>query len=126
MEKGLLLKEVERDEGLKRRIEVVRWREIGEEMKRVSWLACPMVVVIMSQYLLQVISIMMVGHLGELYLSSTAIAVSLAGVTGFSLMVTFNSLFCTFLVLSFSCRQLFLQLNLFCSWKVVLGNQREK
>ncbi|KMT08176.1 hypothetical protein BVRB_6g142990 [Beta vulgaris subsp. vulgaris] len=87
MEKGLLLKEVERDEGVKRRIEVVRWREIGEEMKRVSWLACPMVVVIMSQYLLQVISIMMVGHLGELYLSSTAIAVSLAGVTGFSLML---------------------------------------
>lgn len=41
----------------------------------------------MSQYLLQVFSMMMVGHLGELYLSSTAIAVSLCGVTGFSLML---------------------------------------
>ena len=61
--------------------------EIGEEVKRVSWLACPMVVVIMFQYLLQVISIMMVGHLGEIYLSSSAIAVSLSGVTGFSLLV---------------------------------------
>ena len=69
--------------------------EIGEEVKRVSWLACPMVVVIMFQYLLQVISIMMVGHLGNLYLASTSLAVSLAAVTGFSLMVD-TMLFCFF------------------------------
>ena len=47
-----------------------------------------MVAVILSQYLLQIVSMMMVGHLGELALSSTAIAISLAGVTGFSLFVS--------------------------------------
>ncbi|RVW17019.1 Protein detoxification 12 [Vitis vinifera] len=46
-----------------------------------------MVAVILSQYLLQVISLMMVGHLGELALSSTAIAISLSGVTGFSFLL---------------------------------------
>ncbi|MBA0828796.1 hypothetical protein Goarm_013431, partial [Gossypium armourianum] len=45
-----------------------------------------MVAVTLSQYLLQVISTMMVGHLGELALSSSAITISLAGVTGFSFL----------------------------------------
>ncbi|KAG2265983.1 hypothetical protein Bca52824_073062 [Brassica carinata] len=45
-----------------------------------------MVAVNSSAYFLQVISIMMVGHLGELFLSSTAIAVSFCSVTGFSLV----------------------------------------
>ncbi|KAF9600207.1 hypothetical protein IFM89_005031 [Coptis chinensis] len=40
----------------------------------------------LSQYLLQAISMMMVGHLGEFSLSSTAIATSLTNVTGFSLL----------------------------------------
>ncbi|CAH9139845.1 unnamed protein product [Cuscuta epithymum] len=47
-----------------------------------------MAAVTLSQYLLPIISVMIVGHLGELYLSSTSIAVSIAGVTGFSFMVT--------------------------------------
>lgn len=64
-----------------------RTRPFIEEVKRLGYLAGPMVAVSFSQYMLQVISIMMVGHLGELALSSTAIAVSLAGVTGFSLLV---------------------------------------
>ncbi|PKI59791.1 hypothetical protein CRG98_019797 [Punica granatum] len=46
-----------------------------------------MVAVSFSQYMLQVISIMIVGHLGELALSSTAIAVSFSSVTGFSLLL---------------------------------------
>ncbi|XP_028060179.1 protein DETOXIFICATION 12-like isoform X3 [Camellia sinensis] len=46
-----------------------------------------MMAVTLSQYLLQVVSIMMVGHLGELSLSSTAIAISLSTVTGFSLLL---------------------------------------
>ncbi|CAH9139847.1 unnamed protein product [Cuscuta epithymum] len=45
-----------------------------------------MAAVTLSQYLLPIISVMIVGHLGELYLSSTSIAVSIAGVTGFSFM----------------------------------------
>ena len=57
------------------------------EMGRLSYIAGPMVAVNSSMYFLQVISIMMVGHLGELYLSSTAIAVSFCSVTGFSLVV---------------------------------------
>lgn len=64
------------------------WGSFIEELKRLGLLAGPMVAVTLSQYLLQVISIMMVGHLGELALSSTAIAISLSGVTGFSLLVS--------------------------------------
>ncbi|KAL8052934.1 hypothetical protein ABFS82_05G037900 [Erythranthe guttata] len=60
---------------------------IVEEMKSVGYLAGPMVAVTLSNYLLQVISMTMVGHLGELSLSSTAIAMSLAGVTGWSLLL---------------------------------------
>ncbi|PIN00432.1 putative membrane protein, predicted efflux pump [Handroanthus impetiginosus] len=82
MEEGLLLKEsvTERRVG---------WGETGiwEEMKRLGYLAGPLVAVTLSFYLLQVISLMMVGHLGELSLSSTAIAFSLGGVIGFSLLL---------------------------------------
>ncbi|XP_013599091.1 PREDICTED: MATE efflux family protein 5-like isoform X1 [Brassica oleracea var. oleracea] len=56
------------------------------EMRRLNYIAGPMIAVNSSMYFLQVISIMMVGHLGELYLSSTAIAVSFCSVTGFSLV----------------------------------------
>ncbi|XP_039035463.1 protein DETOXIFICATION 12-like isoform X2 [Hibiscus syriacus] len=63
------------------------WAAFAGEIKRVGYLAGPMVAVTISQYLLQVISTMMVGHLGELALSSSAIDISLAGVTGFSLLL---------------------------------------
>lgn len=82
MEEGLLLKERE----VKR--ERLTWGVIGQEAKRLCYLAGPMVAVTLSQFMLQVISLMMVGHLGELSLSSTAIAISLCGVTGFSLLVS--------------------------------------
>ncbi|KAI7734700.1 hypothetical protein M8C21_032119 [Ambrosia artemisiifolia] len=62
-----------------------------EEMKKLGYIAGPMVAVTMSQYLLQVTSVMMVGHLGELALSSTSIAISLAGVTGLSVMMGMSS-----------------------------------
>ncbi|OIT07105.1 protein detoxification 12 [Nicotiana attenuata] len=79
IEEGMLLKEKEDKE--------LRWEVIWEEMKEVGYLAGPMIAVTLSQYFLQVISMMMVGHLGELSLSSTAIALSLAGVTGFSFLL---------------------------------------
>ncbi|KAL6007390.1 hypothetical protein ACLOJK_032887 [Asimina triloba] len=63
------------------------WGVVAEESKKLGLLAGPMVTVTVAQYLLQVISLMMVGHLGELSLSSAAIATSLAGVTGFSVLV---------------------------------------
>lgn len=62
----------------------ISWDSFTQEVKRVGCLAGPMVAVNLSQYFLQIISIMMVGHLGELSLSSTAIATSLAAVSGFS------------------------------------------
>lgn len=62
------------------------------ELKEEGWsLACigaPMVITTLAQFFVQVVSSMMVGHLGELQLSSAAIATSLTGVTGFSLLVS--------------------------------------
>jgi MATE family multidrug resistance protein len=55
-------------------------------MKQVS-IAGPMVCVALLQYLLIVVSVMFVGHLGELELASAAIASSFAGVTGNSLLI---------------------------------------
>ncbi|KAG6394351.1 hypothetical protein SASPL_144935 [Salvia splendens] len=55
-----------------------------DELKKVSYIALPMVVVTVSQILPRVVSMMMVGHLGELALSAVAVATSLANVTGLS------------------------------------------
>lgn len=60
------------------------WKTLKEETKRMGYMAGPMVAVNLSQYFLQIVSVMMVGHLGELSLSSTAIAISFCAVTGFS------------------------------------------
>ncbi|KAK1423462.1 hypothetical protein QVD17_18765 [Tagetes erecta] len=65
--------------------EMRRW-ELGGEVKNVSVIAAPMVVVAMLQYLMQMVAIVMVGHLDQLSLSSVAIATSLTNVTGFSLL----------------------------------------
>lgn len=68
-------------------LSISRWEVVVREIKKVSYIAMPMVVTAVSQNLLSVISMMMIGHLGELSLSSASIATSLANVTGFSLMV---------------------------------------
>nr|GMD49991.1 protein DETOXIFICATION 14-like [Ipomoea batatas] len=74
MEEALLLqKKVER-------------RAFVVEFKKVSFIAIPMVVVTVSQHLLRVVAMMMVGHLSELSLSGAAIATSITNVTGFSLL----------------------------------------
>ncbi|KAH9617373.1 hypothetical protein KSS87_004798 [Heliosperma pusillum] len=104
MEEGLLLKnkaeeEEEEEEGR------VKWETIKIEVKTVSMIAAPMVAVIMSQYMLQVISTMMVGHLGEIFLASSALAISLAGVTGFSLMLGLASALETLSGQAFGARQ---------------------
>ncbi|KAF7112882.1 hypothetical protein RHSIM_RhsimUnG0182700 [Rhododendron simsii] len=65
---------------------VGKWKEFVGEMKKVGSIATPMVVVTVSQYLLQVVSMSMAGHLGEISLSSAAIATSFTNVTGFSLL----------------------------------------
>ncbi|OAY83811.1 Protein DETOXIFICATION 7 [Ananas comosus] len=87
---GLLEKEEEscglqvRGPGWRRRRQLMM---IWEEGKRVGHLAGPMVAMGLTQLLVQVVSNMMVGHLGQLALSSAAIATSLTNVTGFSLLV---------------------------------------
>lgn len=73
---------------LETRKELTWGSALVEELKKVMKMAAPMVVVTLSQYLLQVISMMMVGHLGELSLSGVAIATSFSIVTGFSLLVS--------------------------------------
>ncbi|KHN13925.1 MATE efflux family protein 8 [Glycine soja] len=58
------------------------------ELKRVGSMAAPMVAANMCQYLLQVVSLMMVGHLGLLVsFSGVAIAISFAEVTGFCVLM---------------------------------------
>lgn len=69
------------------KIPVSTWEVFVEELKNVSYIAAPMVVVTVSQILSRVVSMMMVGHLGELALSGAAVATSLANVTGLSILV---------------------------------------
>ncbi|KAG2253471.1 hypothetical protein Bca52824_083607 [Brassica carinata] len=84
MESGFSLAEREEEEDNKNE------KSAGMMMKKVSYMVAPMVAVYLSQYLLQVISMIMAGHLDELSLSSVAIATSLTNVTGFSLLVGFS------------------------------------
>ncbi|KAH9650396.1 protein DETOXIFICATION 12 [Citrus sinensis] len=63
------------------------WDLLSGEVKKQGYIAAPMVAVTLSQYLLQVVSMIMVGRLGQLVLSSTAMAISLASVTGFSVLL---------------------------------------
>ncbi|XP_061994729.1 protein DETOXIFICATION 8-like isoform X1 [Rosa rugosa] len=58
----------------------------ARELKKEGIIAAPMVAVTALQYLLQLVSMIMVGHLDQLSLSSVAIAISLTNVTGFSLL----------------------------------------
>ncbi|MED6136462.1 hypothetical protein PIB30_056319 [Stylosanthes scabra] len=64
-----------------------KWNTFIQEVKSICLIACPMIAVLFFQYLLQIICITMVGHLGKLYLSSTSLAFSLASVTGFSFLM---------------------------------------
>ncbi|KAJ9163291.1 hypothetical protein P3X46_022972 [Hevea brasiliensis] len=86
MEKQILLGEAGEE-----KTQRISWRGLIEEVKRMAYIAGPMVVVNLSHYFLQIISIMMVGHLGQLFLSSTAIAMSFSVVTGFSLTFGMSS-----------------------------------
>ncbi|KAI5401312.1 protein DETOXIFICATION 12 isoform X2 [Lathyrus oleraceus] len=62
-----------------------------KEMKRICYLSGPMVAIGLSQYMLQVVSIIIVGNLGELDLASTALSISFTTVTGFSFLVGMSS-----------------------------------
>ncbi|XP_008776058.2 protein DETOXIFICATION 16-like [Phoenix dactylifera] len=57
------------------------------EVRRQLWLAGPLIAVSLLHYSIQVISVMFVGHLGELPLSGASMATSFANVTGFSVLL---------------------------------------
>ncbi|XP_065850743.1 protein DETOXIFICATION 7-like isoform X1 [Euphorbia lathyris] len=57
-----------------------------EEVKRVSLIAAPMVIVSVSQYLLTAVSLMMAGHLGQLHLSAVSVAASFTNATRFPVL----------------------------------------
>ncbi|KAI3869288.1 hypothetical protein MKX03_010504 [Papaver bracteatum] len=85
MEEGLLFKAKDQEEeGGKKSL---TWDAFVEEAKKVGYIAGPMVAANLSLQLISVISLMMVGHLGEIVLAGTAMATSLCAVTGSSLLV---------------------------------------
>ena len=65
----------------------------SDEVKRQLRLAGPLIAGSLLQNLIQMISVMFVGHLGELPLAGASMASSFAAVTGFSLLVRVT-LFC--------------------------------
>ncbi|KAJ8773053.1 hypothetical protein K2173_028230 [Erythroxylum novogranatense] len=83
----------------------IRRKEIIDEVKKQLWLAGPLVAVNLLQYCLQIISVMFVGHLGELSLSGASMATSFASVTGFSLLLGMASALDTFCGQSYGARQ---------------------
>ncbi|XP_057974197.1 protein DETOXIFICATION 16-like isoform X1 [Malania oleifera] len=82
-----------------------RREEIVEEVKKQLWLAGPLVSVSLLQYFLQMISVMFVGHLGELALSGSSMATSFATVTGFSLLMGMASALDTLCGQSYGAKQ---------------------
>ncbi|KAF6137375.1 hypothetical protein GIB67_036412 [Kingdonia uniflora] len=79
--------------------------QVIEEVKKLLWLAGPLISVNLLQYCLQVISVMFVGHLGELSLSGASMATSFATVTGFSLLMGMGSALDTLCGQSYGAKQ---------------------
>ncbi|KAL9148232.1 hypothetical protein ABFS82_12G028400 [Erythranthe guttata] len=82
----LLLLVPDNDDAREEKDSTKKWEAFVRELNMVSYIAMPMVVVSVSQYMLRAVSLMMLGHLGELALSGASIATSLSNVTGFSLL----------------------------------------
>nr|XP_019703244.1 protein DETOXIFICATION 16 [Elaeis guineensis] len=79
--------------------------EVLAEVKRQLWLSGPLITANLLQYIIQVISVMFVGHLGELALAGASMAISFAGVTGFSVLMGFGSTLDTLCGQSFGAKQ---------------------
>lgn len=80
-------------------------KEIVEEVKKQILLAGPLICVSLLQFCLQLISVMFVGHLGELSLSAASMATSFASVTGFSLLMGMSSALDTLCGQSYGAKQ---------------------
>ncbi|KAL2480961.1 MATE efflux family protein [Abeliophyllum distichum] len=79
--------------------------EIITEAKKQIFLAGPMMLVNLLLSLVQTISVMFVGHVGELALSGASMATSFASVTGFSLLVGMACALDTFCGQSYGAKQ---------------------
>ncbi|XP_060972889.1 protein DETOXIFICATION 16-like isoform X2 [Cannabis sativa] len=79
--------------------------DIVSEVKQQLQLAGPLICVNVLTYCLQVISVMFVGHLGELSLAGASMATSFASVTGFSLLIGMGSALETFCGQSYGAKQ---------------------
>ncbi|WCJ40099.1 MATE efflux family protein [Euphorbia peplus] len=79
--------------------------EAIQEVKKQLWLSGPLVGVSLLQYCLQLISVMFVGHLGQLSLSGASMATSFATVTGFSLLMGMASALDTYCGQSYGAKQ---------------------
>ncbi|CAH8252388.1 unnamed protein product [Arabidopsis lyrata] len=78
------------------RVDKVTWRDLQDgsftaELKRLLCFAAPMVAVVITQSMLQIITMVMVGHLGNLSLASASFAISFSNVTGFSFIMGLSS-----------------------------------
>ncbi|KAH7857071.1 hypothetical protein Vadar_008755 [Vaccinium darrowii] len=78
---------------------------VVEEVKKQLWLAGPLICVSLLQFCLQLISVMFVGHLGELALSGASMATSFASVTGFSMLLGMASALDTLCGQSYGAKQ---------------------
>lgn len=101
MDQPLLGNGIEKTEGVKESLVV-------NEVKKQLYLAGPLITAWLLQNLVQMISVMFVGHLGELALSSASIATSFAGVTGFSLLSGMASSLDTLCGQAFGAKQYYL------------------
>ncbi|KAM6579527.1 hypothetical protein CsatA_003301 [Cannabis sativa] len=79
--------------------------DIVAEVKQQLKLAGPLICVNLLTYSLQVISVMFVGHLGELPLAGASMATSFASVTGFSLLIGMANALDTFCGQSYGAKQ---------------------
>ncbi|KAA8542246.1 hypothetical protein F0562_023618 [Nyssa sinensis] len=90
LESPLIAASSEKDLGYGRKL-TQNWCDITEiiaELRKQLQLAGPLVLVSFLQYSFQMISVMFVGHLGELSLSGASMATSFAGVTGLGFMTS--------------------------------------
>ncbi|XP_020087710.1 protein DETOXIFICATION 16-like isoform X1 [Ananas comosus] len=78
---------------------------IQSEVKKQLWLAGPLIAGNLLQNIIRVISLMFVGHFGELDLSGASMATSFATVTGFSLLMGMGSALDTLCGQSFGAKQ---------------------
>lgn len=76
------------DNDSKKSIVELERRDVFEEVKKQLWLAGPLVSAGLLNFCIQIISVMFVGHLGELPLAGASMATSFASVTGISLLVS--------------------------------------